>query len=287
MVRIVLFVTFTCNTSGNPSLNLVAIIITLIVLLLLYWNSRQVYKNYLLSIVESFFFVNLGISYIPASPVLENNVLIAYGYNIAAPTSFDKLLSTRDANGDGRLSASEYKDSFFTGIARFRGNRDGVIERAEWDVVKNAYAGPSRLSAVRLESAADGSIRCEELWSYERSFQGVIPSPLLYRGVLYFVKNGGILTAMDAQTGRMLKQGRLRGAIDPYSSSPVAAEGKIFTASEAGNVSVLKAGGEWETLAVNALEGGVFATPALSGGKIFARTDEWLYCFGRRTAQQR
>lgn len=225
--------------------------------------------------------------YIPASPVLEDNVLIAYGYNIAAPTSFDKLLSTRDANGDGRLSAGEYKDSFFTGIARFRGNRNGVIERAEWDVVKNAYAGPSRLSAVRLESAADGSIRCEELWSYERSFQGVIPSPLLYRGVLYFVKNGGILTAMDAQTGRMLKQGRLRGAIDPYSSSPVAAEGKIFTASEAGNVSVLKAGGEWETLAVNALEGGVFATPALSGGKIFARTDEWLYCFGRRTAQQR
>ena len=61
MVRMVLFVTFACNTNGNPSLNLVAIIITLIVLLLLCWSSRRVYKNYLLGIIESFFFVNLGI----------------------------------------------------------------------------------------------------------------------------------------------------------------------------------------------------------------------------------
>lgn len=225
--------------------------------------------------------------YIPASPVLEDNVLIAYGYNIAAPTSFDNLLASRDADGDGRLASGEYKDSFFTGIARFRGNRDGVIERAEWDVVKNTYAGPSRLSAVYLESAPNGGLQAEELWSYERSFQGVIPSPLLYRGILYFVKNGGIFTAMDARTGRMLKQGRLRGAIEPYSASPVAADGKIFTAGESGSVSVLQAGAEWETLAVNTLEGGVFATPALSDGKIFVRAGEWLYCFARQAAPQR
>ena len=61
MVRIVLFVTFACNTNGNPSLNLVAIMITLIVLLLLCWNSGQVYKNYVFSVTESFFFANLGI----------------------------------------------------------------------------------------------------------------------------------------------------------------------------------------------------------------------------------
>ena len=61
MVRIVLFVTFACNINGDPPLNLVAIIITLIVLLLLCWNSRRVYKNYMLSVTESFFFANLGI----------------------------------------------------------------------------------------------------------------------------------------------------------------------------------------------------------------------------------
>ncbi len=220
--------------------------------------------------------------YIVASPVLEDDLLIAYGYNIATPTSFDNLLAGRDANGDGLLAAGEYKDSFFTGIAKFRGNRDGVIAREEWDVVKNAYAGPSRLSAMRLKGAENGRVQSEELWHYERSFQGVIPSPLIYEGVLYFVKNGGIFTAMDAETGAMLKQGRLRGAIDAYSSSPVAAEGKLFVAGESGNLSVLKAGAEWETLAVNVLEGGIFATPALSDGKIFVRTTEWLYCFARQ-----
>ena len=61
MIQIVLFVTFACNTNGNPSLYLVAIIITLIVLLLLCWSSRRVYKNHLLGIIESFFFVNLAI----------------------------------------------------------------------------------------------------------------------------------------------------------------------------------------------------------------------------------
>ena len=61
MVRIVLFVTFACNINGNPSLNLVAILITVLVLLLLCWNSRRVYKNYLLSIMESFFLLNLGL----------------------------------------------------------------------------------------------------------------------------------------------------------------------------------------------------------------------------------
>ncbi len=225
--------------------------------------------------------------YIVASPVLEGDILIAYGYNIATPSSFDKLLSTRDRNSDDLLSAGEYKDSFFTGIAKFRGNRDGIIEREEWDAVKNNYSGPSRLSAIRLKGAENGIVQSEELWHYQRSFQGVIPSPLIYEGILYFVKNGGIFTAMDAKTGRMLKQGRLRDAIDPYSSSPVAADGKLFVASESGKVSVLKAGGEWGTLTVNALEGGIFATPALSDGKIFVRTTEWLYCFAQRAPQDR
>ncbi len=218
--------------------------------------------------------------YVVASPALEGNVLVAYGYNIAGHSNYDKLLSTRDANGDGVLSAGEYTDSFFTGLANFRGNQDGVIQREEWDVVERTYGGPSRLSAIRLTGIKDGAVQSEELWNYERSFQGVIPSPLLYRGVLYFAKNGGIFTAMDAQTGEMLKQGRLRDAIDGYSSSPVAADGKIFVASESGIVSVVKAVGNWEILAVNRLEGEIFATPALSSGKIFVRTSEWLYCFG-------
>jgi len=108
----------------------------------------------------------------------------------------------------------------------------------------------------------------------------VVPSPLLYDGVLYLIKNGGILTALDPATGRELKVGRVKGALGGYSASPVAADGKVFLVSEEGKIAVLKAGPDWDLLAVNDLGEGSFATPALSQGRIYVRTDEALYCFG-------
>ncbi|MYA80627.1 MAG: hypothetical protein F4X39_08890 [Acidobacteriia bacterium] len=90
-----------------------------------------------------------------------------------------------------------------------------------------------------------------------------------------------MFTAIDAQTGKLLKQGRLQDAIDPYSASPVAADGKIYLASESGKVSVVRPGADWEVMTVNDLEEEIFATPALSDGKIFVRTAQGLYCFGK------
>ena len=82
-----------------------------------------------------------------------------------------------------------------------------------------------------------------------------VPSPVLYEGVLYIVKDGGILTSLDPATGKILKQARLAGAPGTYYSSPVAADGKIYTTSLEGKASVIRAGGEWEVLAVNDLGG--------------------------------
>ncbi|MEZ5361961.1 MAG: hypothetical protein R2748_06335 [Bryobacterales bacterium] len=48
-----------------------------------------------------------------------------------------------------------------------------------------------------------------------------VPSPLLYDGLLYLIKDGGILTALDAATGEIVKQGRLPEAYDKYYASPV------------------------------------------------------------------
>ncbi len=167
-------------------------------------------------------------------------------------------------------------------MAKFRGNRDGVLIREEWDSIIKQYSGPSRLVAMHLESGADDqTVRTRELWHEQRSFMFVIPSPLVYDGVLYYVKNGGILAAMDAKTGKMLKQGRLKQAVDPYSASPVAADGKIYLASENGKISVVKAGADWEVITVNDLNEEIYATPALSDGKIFVRTNKGLYCFGK------
>jgi outer membrane protein assembly factor BamB len=116
------------------------------------------------------------------------------------------------------------------------------------------------------------------LWRYQKSLPNV-PSPLFYRDVLYLLKEGGILTALDPKTGAVFKQDRLREAPGDYFSSPVGVDGKIYTISHEGKVTVLKAGSEWEILAVNDLGDICNATPAISGGRIYLRTRSTLYCF--------
>jgi outer membrane protein assembly factor BamB len=119
-------------------------------------------------------------------------------------------------------------------------------------------------------------------WKYTRPVPQV-PSTLLYQGVLYMVNDGGILISFKPETGDVIKQGRLTGAIDKYFASPVAADGKVYMVSEAGHVTVLKASGEWEILRVNNLDDECFATPAILDNKIYIRTRGALYCFGNQS----
>ncbi|HYP14111.1 MAG TPA: PQQ-binding-like beta-propeller repeat protein, partial [Bryobacteraceae bacterium] len=104
---------------------------------------------------------------------------------------------------------------------------------------------------------------------------------VVYDGVVYLTKEGGIVTSLDARTGELLKQGRLSGALDFYYASPVAADGKVFATSQEGHISVLKAGREWEILARNDMGDETFATPAIDGDKIYVRTKSALYCFAK------
>ena len=64
----------------------------------------------------------------------------------------------------------------------------------------------------------------------------------LYQNVFYMVKDGGIVTALDAKTGKLLSQVRSPIAMGEYHASPVAADGKVFLANIEGKVTVLKAG---------------------------------------------
>ena len=119
------------------------------------------------------------------------------------------------------------------------------------------------------------------LWRYYKSLPNA-PSPLYYQGIVYLSKEGGILTTLDAETGQMLKQGRLPGALDFYYASPIAGDGKIFAVSQEGHISVIKAGRDWEVLARNDMDDECFATPALVDGRIYVRTKSALYCFAKR-----
>ena len=71
-------------------------------------------------------------------------------------------------------------------------------------------------------------------------------TPLVYRGLVYIVKYNGVLTVYDAKTGEQKFQQRLAGGTSAFTSSPIAADGKIYLASEDGHVFVLKAGPAFE-----------------------------------------
>jgi len=225
---------------------------------------------------------------IVASPTLERDTIYTFGYGFDSISPFSEQLARFDKNHDGQLSPDEYgNDPDLVGIGNFSGNRDGVVTKEKWDERQRTTLAPSGLIAIRIESGP--SMRTRELWRYQKSFVGVVPSPLFYDGVLYLLKNGGLLTSFDAETGKVLKSGRLTGALGGYLASPVAAEGKLFVASEEGKVAVLKASRDWEIIAVNDLGEGCYATPALAQGHIYLRTTEALYRFGspRRASMDR
>ena len=151
---------------------------------------------------------------------------------------------------------------------------NGIDSKAAFDAVATQDFG---VVAVRL----DGTGNLPEtniLWRHQKSIP-YAPTPLLYQDVLYLVRNGGIVTALDPSTGSVHKVGRAKGAIEGYYASPVAADNKVFLTSETGKVTVLQAGAEWQILALNDLGEDVLATPALADGRIYLRTREHLYCF--------
>jgi outer membrane protein assembly factor BamB len=230
-----------------------------------------------------------------ASPVIHGDTIFAFGYGGDSPAPFAGALARLDKNHDGQISPDEYNDipgdtpdrqisAVYIAMGKFMGNGDGIVTKDKWDGWGRHTTGPTGLVAVTLNSdpavAGEKSIRPRDLWRYGKGFAGVIPSPLLYDGVLYVVKNGGILTAFNPATGEVWKTGRVRGALGGYSSSPVAADGKLYLVSEEGKISVVRAGRDWDVMAVNDLGEGSFSTPALSAGRIYMRTDEALYCFG-------
>jgi outer membrane protein assembly factor BamB len=117
-------------------------------------------------------------------------------------------------------------------------------------------------------------------WSHPRGGT-YIPSPLLYRGNLHTCNNNGVLTTYRAATGEQLSQLRLSAAGASFSASPVAADGRLYIASEAGDVHILRAGPEPELLAVHPMGETVMSTPAISGGLLVVRTLHQVFGLAR------
>ncbi len=201
---------------------------------------------------------------------------------------FDEALERYDKDKDRQITKAEATGTepmdkiLNAAFEAFDTNRDEKLDAKDWEVFRAMMSSENGLLAIKMGGQGDQTATAIR-WRYQKPVPQV-PSTLLYKGVLYMINDSGILITFDPATGNVIKQGRLHGAIDKYFSSPVAADDKVFLIGQGGQVSVLKAGGEWEVLAVNELDDECYATPAIADGRIYIRTRSALYAFGKSAA---
>lgn len=202
--------------------------------------------------------------------------------------SFEEGLAAYDKDKDKLITKAEIAAAGGTtpmdkmlaaAFEAFDMNRDEKLNARDWEVFRAMMASENGLLAIKMGGKGDQSANAIR-WRYTKPVPQV-PSTLLYQGVLYMINDSGILLSFDPATGNVLKQGRLHGAIDKYFSSPVAADDKVYLIGQGGQVSVLKAGSDWQVLAVNELDDECYATPAIADGHIYIRTRSALYSFGK------
>ena len=150
--------------------------------------------------------------------------------------------------------------------------------------VASGYRG-ALLQAISLDKARGDITDSPALaWSYEQDTP-YVPSLLLNQGRLYFLKaNTGILTCLDAASGRVIFSRRRLEKIDGVYASPVAAAGNIYVTGRAGTTVVLAGGDEFKVLATNHLDDAFDASAAVVGDALYLRGRTHLYCLGEKSA---
>jgi outer membrane protein assembly factor BamB len=153
--------------------------------------------------------------------------------------------------------------------------------------ITNAHGALSPVYAIRETATGDVSLTGDQTsndgvaWSTPRG-GGYMCTPLIYKGLAYIVRYNGVLTLFDAKTGEKKYEQRLAGATSAFTSSPIANDGRVYIASEDGQVFVLKAGPAYEVIAMNEMSTPILATPAISEGRLLLRTQDHLMSIGTR-----
>jgi outer membrane protein assembly factor BamB len=154
--------------------------------------------------------------------------------------------------------------------------------------ITGGYPAGRAMYAFRPGAVGDISLKPGEdtnaflAWSSSKG-SPYTPTPIIYGDLFYVLSDNGVLSAYEAKTGAVIYQQRLPSS---FSASPVAADGKLYLASEDGDVFVVKAGRQYELLSKNTMGQPLMATPALTQGILLIRGDHALYALGeRKTAE--
>jgi len=132
----------------------------------------------------------------------------------------------------------------------------------------------------------DGTASNEHIAWRNRATPHIL-TPIVYGDYLYVCGDNGVLTQYQAKTGEQTYRDRIGGRGITFSASPVAADGKLYFASEDGDVFVVKAGPEYELLARNPMGEVLMASPAISDGLLIVRGQRHVFGIKEKTAKNR
>lgn len=218
------------------------------------------------------------------TPVVADGMLIFAAWSNAVADSplpsWEEFAKTYDKNRDGEVAFEEIpieRRDYWRGLDV---NRDGKYTKEDWELRKLRNARAENI-LIAVKPGGTGDISATHIaWQFRKGLP-YVPSPLHYDGRIYLVKDGGLLSSVDAKTGEAIYTQERLGTTGNYYASPVAADGRIYVASLPGKLTVVKCGGDKPEILHQADFGErILATPAIAGKSIYVRTEKHLWAFG-------
>lgn len=239
------------------------------------------------------------------TPVIDGNTLFLNSWlqggeksDRGAFLSFSELLKKCDKNANGKVEQGEFDDDmpvyirsenldspyssmYFKDDLFFRyydSNKDLAMEESEWNAAiefATSFFIDHGMLAISLEGKGRRPLT-DILWKVNKDTPET-PSPLVVGENVFFIKDGGIMTVINKESGEVIHNNRI-GAPGGYLSSPILAGNKIITCSYNGTVTVISAE-DYKILAQNKLNEKIGASPAAVDDVVYIRTDKHLYAF--------
>ncbi|MGO9112165.1 MAG: PQQ-binding-like beta-propeller repeat protein [Thermoguttaceae bacterium] len=216
------------------------------------------------------------------TPVVSEGKLVyaswSYGTSSEVKPTFDDILKQAGEEKLGYLTKAGSEKTYLKGhFDQNDANKDGKITRDEWDA-QVRYMTSGKAVALLVSPGGSGELTGSHIgWKVTKGLP-YIPSPLVYRGLMYLVNNQGRLSAFEMKTGKEVYSLKQLGLGAVY-ASPIAANGYVYLCGLNHKIIVVKAGPAMEKVCSGELDDRIAASPAVAGNTIYVRTGKSLYAF--------